>query len=361
MSPTPGSRSELAPQSYRLHHYRTLALSLVAIAVLAPLLARGRADAFLVNQWLVYAIAGVGFYWIFGLAGRFAFCQTLMMATGAYVSARVVRELGPASFPLGIAAGTAAAAVLAGGIGAALRRTKEFYFAIATLAATEVGLLVFERSTGFTGPNGTVAGVDAPELFGHRFLADDEIFWLLLAALGLVLVVGVWIERSPLRRDAIAARGNDLVAATTGISTQRVQLGLFVLGSAAGGLSGALMAHWTGSIGVEGFGMQLAIAIFLLLLVGGVDSLWGPVVGAGFVVAIPRVLDSVERFQTIVYGAILLAVVILFPYGIVGGIRRLRARLAGPPLTPEASIASVAPAEAAGRSGAAGAGVVDDA
>ena len=120
--------------------------------------------------------------------------------------------------------------------------------------------------------------------------------------------------------------------ATSSSSTQavpvvRVQLSLFVLGSAAGGLAGALLGHWTGSLGTEAFGLQLAIGIFLVLLIGGADSLWGPLVGAAVFVALPELLESLQEYQTVVYGGVLLVVVIAFPHGIVGGLRRGRAAL----------------------------------
>lgn len=324
-----GSEAGAAPGVYRQRHYVTLVVVIGAIALVAPALAQSRSDKFLVNLWLVYAIAGIGFYWIFGMAGRFAFCQTLMMAFGAYTSAYVVNELGPGSFLVGLVAGVAASAVLAALIGLATRNTKEFYFAIATLAATQIGMLFFRRATWFTGPNGTVAGVDPPKLFGHTFLADGEVFWLLLGGLAIVLLIGIFLERSPLRRSAIAVRDNEVVARAQGLPAQRIQLGLFIAGSAAGGFSGVLLGHWTGSIGTDAFGMQLSIGIFLILLIGGADSLWGPVVGAAFFVAVPELLSGLEKYETVVYGAILLVVVILFPQGIVGGLRQIRAKVSG--------------------------------
>jgi len=321
-------RDPLAPGPYRSRQYLTLGVVIVAIAVVGPLLATSRSNQFLVNLWLVYAIAGTGFYWVFGLAGRFAFCQTLMMAMGGYTSAYVVHRLGPPWFLVGVAAGVAAASVLALAIGWAARRTRDFYFAIATLAATEIGMVVFRHATAFTGPNGTVPGIAAPEIAGTRLRHDDQIFWLLLAALGLVLLVAVLLERSPLRRSAVAARDNTTVALTQGIPVTRLHLALFVLGSAAGGLSGALLGHWTGSLGTESFGLQMAIGIFLILLLGGAESMWGPLVGAAIFVALPRMLQAFERYQTIVYGGILLVVIIVFPHGVVGGFRRIRAALA---------------------------------
>ncbi len=149
-------------------------------------------------------------------------------------------------------------------------------------------------------------------------MKDKDVFWLFFGALIVVLLLGVMIERSPLRRDAISGRDNLLVARLAGVPTGRNQLTLFVLGSAMGGLSGALIGHWQGVVSADTFGIDLAIGIFLMLFLGGVGSMWGPVLGGAFYVAIPQLLSGIQRYNTVVYGGLLLIVVMLLPQGLVG-------------------------------------------
>ena len=104
---------------------------------------------------------------------------------------------------------------------------------------------------------------------------------------------------------------------------------MFVIGSALGGLSGALAAYWQGSVSNESFGLALAIGIFLMPIIGGVDSMWGPVAGALLYVGLPRLLSDLDRYATLIYGVALVAAIILLPNGIIGGARRLRATVAG--------------------------------
>ena len=148
-------------------------------------------------------------------------------------------------------------------------------------------------------------------------------FWLFLGCLALVLLLGAMIERSPLRREAIAGRDNLLVARLAGVPAGRHQLGLFVLGSAMGGFSGALIGHWTGVVSVDSFGIDLAIGIFLMLFLGGAGSMWGPVLGGAFYVAIPQILSGIQKYDTIVYGGLLLVVVFALPDGLVGVAQKL--------------------------------------
>jgi branched-chain amino acid transport system permease protein len=315
------------PPGYARHHLPAVVVFTIAIAVIGPAIATTRSAQFLVNLWLVYSIAALGFYLVFGLAGRFAFCQTFMMALGGYVSAWVTRELGGASFVLGLAAAVAASALVAGVVGVVVRRAQQFYFAIATFAVTEVGTIVFERATGFTGPSGQTVGISPAEIFGLNIASDAEVFWLFLAVLVACLVLTACVERSPMQREAIAARDNPAVAELAGVRVRRVQLTLFMLGSALGGLSGALIGHWQGVIGSDSFGIDLAIGIFLMLLLGGIDSMWGPLIGAAVFVALPRLLSGIEQYSSIVYGVLLLVVVLAVPGGVASAVRRLAGAL----------------------------------
>ena len=88
------SRSEGAPPIYRQHSFLTWIVIFVVIALVVPNTFSSLSNQFQVNVWLDYALAGVGFYWVFGLAGRFAFCQTFMMALGGYMSAYLTAKLG---------------------------------------------------------------------------------------------------------------------------------------------------------------------------------------------------------------------------------------------------------------------------
>ena len=317
------STSSDRPPVYGQHHYLVAGIFLVLVALIAPEVATSRSDQFLVNLWLVYCITGIGFYWVFGLAGKFAFCQTFMMALGGFTSAWLTRADGPDQpFIVGALGAIAATCLVAFLLGTSVRRAQHFYFAIATLALESIGHTVFKEWTAFTGPNGTTVGVRPASLAGREFLLEDEVFWLFLGALAVVLVLACMIERSPLRREAVASRDNLLVANVAGVRASRHQLVLLVLGSGMGGLSGSLIAHWNGVIGIDSFGIDLAIGIFLMLLLGGSGSMWGPVLGAAFYVAVPDLLSGIERYSAMVYGLVLLVVVIAMPEGLVGAFRK---------------------------------------
>jgi branched-chain amino acid transport system permease protein len=320
-------RSSGGPPLFREHRYLTWAVLIAAIAVVAPSLFTSQADQLSLNVWLAYAVAGVGFYWVFGLAGRFAFCQTLMMALGGYVSAWITLKLGPGWFLVGVVGAMAVTGLLAAVIGIILARAQDFYFAIGTLAVTQVGTVVLSHTTSFSGAAGSTVGIAVPVIFGYTFQSYLSMFWLSLVVLAVVLLFAIFLERSPLRRHAIAARENAMVARSSGVSVVRTQTMLFAFGSMLGGLSGALLGAVNSTVDVNSYGTSLAIGIFLMLFIGGVGSAWGPVVGAAFYVAMPQVLSSLAQYENIVYGAVLLVVIIVFPEGLVGGLRLVTKRI----------------------------------
>lgn len=323
------TRARLAfrPSVYRQHQYLRIVSFCVAVGIICPRLFQSLADQFLVVTWLVYAIAGIGFYMVFSLAGRFAFCQTFMMALGGYVFAWFTRLGGGEPFLVGVIISVAVTAIAALVIGVIARRSQQLYFAIATLAVSSIGTEVFSQWSSFAGPGGSVTGVEGPSLFGVDLINGNDPLWLFIGVIGGVLLLATFIERSPLRREAIAARSNPTVALLCGIGVERQQLRLFVLGSAIGGLAGSLMASYSGAVTSSSFGIQLAIGLFLMLFLGGVGSMWGPVTGAAVYVALPQMLTGIQQYSSVVYGAMLLVVILVLPKGLISVVQVSTERL----------------------------------
>ncbi|MGU3586550.1 branched-chain amino acid ABC transporter permease [Rhodococcus sp. C26F] len=302
-------------QGYERAHY--LVLGVVAIGVLAASQALTSNSALnLLNLWIAYSIAALGFYWIFCCAGRFAFCQTFMMALGGYTTAFLAAKDWPFwSCVVGAIAVTAAAGFV---VGALLWRAEHLYFALGTLGVTEIGLVVFGRTSAFTGINGNITGVRYPKVFGVQLRTDSEVFWLFAAALAVILLLTIWATRSPLRRDFAAIRHFPPVARTLGVPVERLRITAMIVGSGLGGLSGSLVTHWQGFIGVDSFGLELSIGLFLMVILGGVTSHWGALIGAAFYVCVPELLSGIQQYMSIVYGLLLLVLILVFPTGITG-------------------------------------------
>ncbi len=308
------------PPIYRQHQLPTVAVVVALVALLA-----WRIDSpfsyGLFNSWVLMAVVGLGFYLVFGVSGQFAFSQGAFYGLGAYSSAWATRHH---SFLWGVLAALIICSIVALVFSLVVFRTGQFYFAIATLAFNYLLLVVFREYTSFTASGGEVVGVRKPDLFNRVFDTDGEIAALLVALLAIVLVGIALIERSPLKREALAFHAQPTVAATLGVPVGRLRLLMFVLGSSIAGIAGSLYAHRSGYVSIDTFNVGLSIDIFLLLLLGGMSSMWGALLGAAFVVWAPEQLRFIGHWRQMVYGVLLIVVMVVFPKGLIGLLEYLR-------------------------------------
>jgi len=339
------TRLTARPPAMRGYPYVWLLLFLGFMVALRFIPAWGDDQKLLFNLWLIYTLMTIGFYFVFGLSGQFAFSQAAFAMVGGYCSLWAARE--GATFLVAAAFGTLVACVIAFGFAWIARRANLFFLAIATLALGEIITQVITQWDEFTGARGgEVFSVKPIELFGWAVTTKGQsvavnernVFWVYLAAVAIALLLGTWMARSPVKREAIAMRDQATVASTVGVPTMRVRLTMFVLGSAMGAFAGALYVHANGYAQPADYSVELGLGIFVMLIVGGIDSLWGPVLGAAFYVWLPHILQrlditvfghQIRDYNQIIYGAALLLAMIFLPEGLVGISRRIQARLQG--------------------------------
>jgi branched-chain amino acid transport system permease protein len=283
------------------------------------------------NLVVYYAIIVTGFYYVFGIAGQFAFSQASFVGIGAYASHWATRDN-----PMWV--GLVVAVIVCAGIAAVLAvmliRTDHFHFAIATLGFGEITLLVLRNWRGLSGgaTGGDILGAKPISLFGYRFDTDYRVFALLLGSLALLYLLGIWFDRSPMRREAVAMRDQPMVARALGIPVAGLRVRIFVLGSAIAGLAGAYFVHWNSFANPDAFGLTLMLAIYLMLVVGGLGSIWGGLVGVIFYVYAPVLVSRLEQYREVFYGALLMVVMIVLPNGIIGVGARVRTAARSIPL-----------------------------
>lgn len=312
---TPGAR----------HNIRNIAIFAVVAIGIELLIGNSLAQANLVNMWMFYACVSIGFYYLFGVSGQFAFSQAAMTGVGAYTSGWAAREL-----PVGpsIIFATLLTAVIGGVFVLALRKASHFYFGIGTLALSETYHILALQWNSFTGgEGGEVYGLKPLVLFGVDFTSDKKAFWMMLVVACGVLAIGAMLERSPVIRESKATRDQRTVADTLGIPHLRSRVTMFMLGSAIAGFVGAVYAHWKMGLSSNVFGLELGLGVFLMVILGGLTSKWGAVLGAAFYVWVPELISFVEQYKLMVYGAILLIVIIRLPEGLIGIEHVVKSRL----------------------------------
>ncbi|MDT5026752.1 MAG: branched-chain amino acid transport system permease protein, partial [Micromonosporaceae bacterium] len=157
----------------------------------------------------------------------------------------------------------------------------------------------------------------------REFVTGHEIFWFTLVLMVIVMILGVLVERSPMRRNALANKEIPAVAQASGVRIHKITIMLFGFGCALAGIAGSIDAHSIGAITPDAFNTGLAINLYLMILLGGLRSIWGAVVGAMFFVWLPELLRPVQSYTTVIYSFLLLLTIIVLPDGIVGTLSKL--------------------------------------
>jgi branched-chain amino acid transport system permease protein len=321
------------PPIYRGIPYVRIALVMLVIFIYRNVRTEGRAQEQLFNTWLLYTIVVIGFYFVFGLSGQFAFSQAAIFGLGGYASAWAVHN---PDHPIWFGPLAAVIICLAAALTFSLimQRTEHFYFAVGTLGLQNVITTVLLKWKGFThGAGGEVSNIRPWTIFGHEMVTAYQGFKLLFFSLTVALILAMALERSPIRREAIANRDKPLVGRTLGLPSLRIRITMFMLGSFFAAIAGSLTAHRETTLGIEGFGVELGLFIFLMAILGGLGSPWGAMLGAWFFVYARSKIElsgvkigdhTLREFKTIIFGAILILVMILLPDGLLGVGKKVR-------------------------------------
>ncbi len=280
---------------------------------------------------------------ILARTGQLSLAHAAFYGAGAYTTAILARA---ADLPLavGIPLGGIVAACLALALGSVTLRLRGIYFAIATLAFTEVLKAVVQELP--TRLAGGAAGINVEPLFRPTFLAgqmerweiaflrNQGYFYVYASVLLLSIVVSALVQRSRLRYAFTALRTNEAVAAVMGVRPARAKLLAFVLSSGLVGVLGAVEAHRVSSVSPDGtFAISTTVLALVTPIFGGLYTTLGPILGAGVLSAIEETLRRTFADGYLIgYGVVLVVSILFMPRGLVGfadRLSRLRRRPAG--------------------------------
>jgi branched-chain amino acid transport system permease protein len=126
-----------------------------------------------------------------------------------------------------------------------------------------------------------------------------------------------------------AVHGSELAAGAMGVDASRYKVQVFVLSAVYASMGGSLYAHFISFISPSSFGLMFSILLLMMVVVGGMETIWGAILGAAVLTLLPEYLRGLEDFEVLAYGAILMAVLLFMPKGILEGFQRLWARALG--------------------------------
>jgi branched-chain amino acid transport system permease protein len=264
----------------------------------------------------IYIILSVSLNLIIGYAGQVSLGHAAFYGIGAYTSALVALNW---HFPYPAAA--LSAMLMAGACGLALGlptlRLKEDYLAIVTLGFGVIMDLVFLNLDITGGPDG-LPGIPTPHFFGINFQTPWHYLVLVGVAVAFVLILSQRLVNSYHGRALRAIRDHEITAQVMGINTPAYKVFIFTLAAGLAGLAGSLYAHYITFINPESFGLHTSILILAMVVLGGMGSIGGSVLGAVLLTLLPELLREARGYQDLIYGGLLVALLILRPEGILG-------------------------------------------
>ena len=271
---------------------------------------------------LCFALFACAFNLLIGYVGLLSFGHALFFGWASYVSAHAAKVWG---FPpeLAILAGTAAAAGLGTVVGALAIRRQGIYFAMITLALAQM-MFFFAVQAPFTGGEDGIQAVPRGKLFGLIDLANQTsmYFTVLVIVLGCFLLI-YRIINSPFGEVLKAIRENETRAISLGYKTERYKLVAFVLSATFAGVAGSTKALVFQLASLTDVDWPMSGEVILMTLVGGLGTLFGPVVGAFFIITMENYLTMIGQWVFVVQGVIFVVCVLLFRRGIIGELSHL--------------------------------------
>lgn len=235
--------------------------------------------------------------------GSLSLANGAFMAIGAYTASLLTVNWG-FSFLLAVPLGGVAASVIGLALAFPALRTKGIYFVMLTVGITFIVQTIFQSSD-------LVGGVQ-----GMRGMIGTSI-WHVFAAVASLLVFLVLLSRSHLQRLLDAVREDEQVAQAIGINVTYLKVVSFAIGAMIAGVAGGLYAHYMIFISPDQFGIVLSLYILLYVILGGVNNLWGPALGATIITLLPEVSRGLADWRALGFGVVIVLLLLVRPDGIL--------------------------------------------
>lgn len=310
---------------------RSIFLFAVFAAALAlPLIVTGDYYQRLINTALVFSLLTISLNIVLGYAGQLSLGHAGLFGIGAYVTALITSgHSGLLFWPAFVASGVATG-VVGLMIGIPALRLKGHYLALATLGFGEIMRNIFFSWREVTHGMDGIGDIPPPSLGFFAFAGDTRFYYLGLFFLCVAMVLVLRLERSKYGRMLAAIRDAELAAGVVGVDVPRLKIIAFCASAVLAGFAGALYANLIGYISPDAFVLDVSVQALSMLLIGGIGTVWGPVVGATVLTFLPEMLRVSKEYYQLIYGAGIAIMVIFFPTGLVGWLKARWSALKAP-------------------------------
>ena len=298
------------------------------IAALLPLLTKNNYFLHIANQALLFAIMTLSLNLLTGCTGLFSVGHIAFYGIGAYTSAILTTRFAVPVL-LGIVAGGVVAGLFGLVLGVPTLRLRGLYLTISTLAFGEIMYQLFVNWDAVTQGARGIKGIPSPAVFGVALDTYAKFYYLALAFTIVTILLCHNLLRCRTGRAMLAIRENDIAAEGMGINLVKYKIIAFVISSFFAGIAGALYAHEVHYISPESFVSAESTAVLAMMVVGGIGSIPGAVIGGVALTIIPEYLRAFGDIRLVIYGVAIVVIIIFAPKGIGGALLWLERLLTG--------------------------------
>lgn len=288
---------------------------IMAVLLVLPFVLPNSFYVDLAIRMAINAIIVLGLNLLIGFAGQISLGHAGFLGIGAYATAALPTHLGWHPL-LALLAGAVAAGLLAAIVARPIFKLKGHYLAMATLGLGIIINIVVRNEAAWTGgPDGMP--VPAMSLAGFEISGDKHWYWIV----AMLLSVSVWASLnlidSPFGRALRALHGSEVASKVVGVDVVRYKVAIFVLSAVFASIMGSVTAHYVGFVTPNLADFFHSIELVTMVVIGGMASVYGSVVGAVLLTALPQALTSFEGWETVAFGTILMLCMIFMPKGLV--------------------------------------------
>lgn len=307
-------------------------LALLVVFLNVPMFIENRYFFQVLNMSCLFAIGAMSLNLILGYTGQASLAHGGFFAIGAYGVAILTTAKGW-SFWLALPAAALLSSLAGVLVGTLALRTRGAYFAIVTLCFGEIIHLVAGNWLSLTGGYNGIVGIATPGAISFPLIGSVAFntltaqYYLVLAFLLLTLLVMHRLVKSLKGLTFMSIRSNEVLAESLGINSFQTKLVAFCVANFFAGMAGGIYASLIGNITPSVASIKITFDFLLYVLLGGVATLAGPIIGAFAIPVLAEVVQFLQDYQMMIFGFLLIIVMIYFPMGLMGGIAKVNAKL----------------------------------
>ena len=277
----------------------------------------------------IYSILTIALCLLMGYAGQISLGHASFFGLGAYVSGVITTKYGVNPW-LCILMGMAVSAIVAFVVGAPSLKLRGHYLAMATLAFCIIITIVFNENVEWTGGPDGLAFIPGISVMGYPIDSVAKYYYLVWSFVLVTLLLSLNIIRSRVGRALRSIHGSELAASAMGVNVSKYKISVFVFSAVLASVAGSVYAHYLNFINPASFDLFVSIKLLIMIILGGMHSLWGAIVGAVLITFLNyEWLHYFEEAEGMIYGLIILVIIIFLPGGLVsipGKVKSLWAR-----------------------------------